>query len=69
MLSFSAVLLRFLYDKSSLEYLYYKRKVAELRKNLLRPENMPDNGKFAFSYTLSFVCVFFVTSIQMLKLF
>ncbi|XP_010742542.1 SURP and G-patch domain-containing protein 1 isoform X2 [Larimichthys crocea] len=33
----------FLYDKSTLEYLYYKRKVAELRKDLLRPENASDN--------------------------
>lgn len=54
------MLLRFLYDKSSMEYLYYKRKVAELRKNLLRPENTPDNGKFTFSHMLSFVSVFFV---------
>ncbi|KAM9349626.1 SURP and G-patch domain-containing protein 1 [Symphorus nematophorus] len=33
----------FLYDKSSLEYLYYKKRVAELRKDLLRPENTSDN--------------------------
>uniref|UniRef100_A0A3B5BN77 SURP and G-patch domain containing 1 n=1 Tax=Stegastes partitus TaxID=144197 RepID=A0A3B5BN77_9TELE len=33
----------FLYDKSSLEYLYYKNKVAVLRKELQRPENTSDN--------------------------
>ncbi|XP_051265759.1 SURP and G-patch domain-containing protein 1 isoform X2 [Dicentrarchus labrax] len=33
----------FLYDKSSLEYLYYKKRVAHLRKDLLRPENTSDN--------------------------
>ncbi|XP_040000385.1 SURP and G-patch domain-containing protein 1 isoform X2 [Xiphias gladius] len=33
----------FLYDKSSMEYLYYKKRVAELRKDLLRPENTSDN--------------------------
>ncbi|XP_035489662.1 SURP and G-patch domain-containing protein 1 isoform X2 [Scophthalmus maximus] len=29
----------FLYDKSSMEYLYYKKRVADLRKDLLRPED------------------------------
>ncbi|XP_032387784.1 SURP and G-patch domain-containing protein 1 [Etheostoma spectabile] len=33
----------FLYDKSSMEYLYFKNRVAVLRKNLLRPENTKDN--------------------------
>ncbi|XP_040911093.1 SURP and G-patch domain-containing protein 1 [Toxotes jaculatrix] len=33
----------FLYDKSTMEYLYYKKRVAELRKDLLRPENSSDN--------------------------
>ncbi|XP_026229940.1 SURP and G-patch domain-containing protein 1 [Anabas testudineus] len=33
----------FLYDKSSVEYLYYKNKVAELRKDMLKPENPSDN--------------------------
>ncbi|XP_045907039.1 SURP and G-patch domain-containing protein 1 isoform X1 [Micropterus dolomieu] len=33
----------FLYDKSSLEYLYYKNRVANLKKDLLRPENTSDN--------------------------
>lgn len=33
----------FLYDKSSLEYLYFRKRVAELRKDLLRPENTSDN--------------------------
>uniref|UniRef100_A0A3P8SX93 SURP and G-patch domain containing 1 n=1 Tax=Amphiprion percula TaxID=161767 RepID=A0A3P8SX93_AMPPE len=33
----------FLYDKSSLEYLYYKNRVAVLRKELQRPENTSDN--------------------------
>lgn len=44
---FSTVILpfRFLYDKSSVEYLYYKNKVAELRKDMLKPENPSDNGK------------------------
>ncbi|XP_028987475.1 SURP and G-patch domain-containing protein 1 isoform X2 [Betta splendens] len=32
----------FLYDKSSLEHLYYKKRVAELRKDLLRLENTSD---------------------------
>lgn len=33
----------FLYDKSSVEFLYYKKRVAELRKDLLRPENASDD--------------------------
>ncbi|XP_074507106.1 SURP and G-patch domain-containing protein 1 [Sebastes fasciatus] len=33
----------FLYDKSSMEFLYYKHRVAILRKDLLRPENTSDN--------------------------
>ncbi|XP_063742190.1 SURP and G-patch domain-containing protein 1 isoform X2 [Eleginops maclovinus] len=33
----------FLYDKSSMEFLYYKNRVAELRKDLLRPDNASDN--------------------------
>ncbi|XP_069013245.1 SURP and G-patch domain-containing protein 1 isoform X1 [Embiotoca jacksoni] len=33
----------FLYDKSSMEYLYYKRKVAVLRKDLQRPDNGSDH--------------------------
>ncbi|XP_029310057.1 SURP and G-patch domain-containing protein 1 [Cottoperca gobio] len=33
----------FLYDKSSMEYLYFKNRVAELRKNLPRSENTSDN--------------------------
>ncbi|XP_071346848.1 SURP and G-patch domain-containing protein 1 [Trachinotus anak] len=32
----------FLYDKSSMEYLYYKKRVAEMRKDFLRPENTSD---------------------------
>lgn len=37
---------RFLYDKSTLEYLYYKKRVAVLRNNLRRPETASDNGKY-----------------------
>nr|XP_019954866.1 PREDICTED: SURP and G-patch domain-containing protein 1 [Paralichthys olivaceus] len=33
----------FLYDKSTLEYLYYKKRVAELRKDSIRTENSLDN--------------------------
>ncbi|XP_076000925.1 SURP and G-patch domain-containing protein 1 isoform X2 [Genypterus blacodes] len=33
----------FLYDRSSKDYLYYKRKVAELKKELLKPENSSAN--------------------------
>lgn len=47
--------LRFLYDKSTMEYLYYKRKVAELRKDLLGPERASENGKliiFSFGHIL-----------------
>ncbi|TNN78085.1 SURP and G-patch domain-containing protein 1 [Liparis tanakae] len=33
----------FLYDKSSMEYLYFKNRVAVLRKDLHRPENTSDN--------------------------
>ncbi|KAM7400811.1 hypothetical protein PAMA_005134 [Pampus argenteus] len=33
----------FLYDRSSMDYLYYKRRVAELRKNLPKPEKTPHN--------------------------
>uniref|UniRef100_A0A3Q0SKS3 SURP and G-patch domain containing 1 n=1 Tax=Amphilophus citrinellus TaxID=61819 RepID=A0A3Q0SKS3_AMPCI len=33
----------FLYDKSSMEYLYYKKRVAELKKDLQRPEKTSDN--------------------------
>ncbi|XP_005476229.1 SURP and G-patch domain-containing protein 1 [Oreochromis niloticus] len=33
----------FLYDKSSVEYLYYKKKIAELKKDLQRPEKLSDN--------------------------
>ncbi|XP_070701629.1 SURP and G-patch domain-containing protein 1 isoform X2 [Pempheris klunzingeri] len=33
----------FLYDKSSMEYLYFKNRVAKMRKDLLRPENASDN--------------------------
>ncbi|XP_022611086.1 SURP and G-patch domain-containing protein 1 isoform X3 [Seriola dumerili] len=32
----------FLYDKSSMDYLYYKKRVAEMRKDFLRPENTSD---------------------------
>lgn len=49
---------RFLYDKSSVEYLYYKHRVAVMRKDLLGPENTSDNGKITSSYTLSFVSSF-----------
>lgn len=45
-----------------MEHLYYKKKVAELKKDLLRPENTSDNSKFTFSCSLSFVSVFFVMS-------
>lgn len=31
-----------------MEYLYFKKKVAEMRKDLLTPENTPDNGRFTF---------------------
>uniref|UniRef100_A0A3B4W9E7 SURP and G patch domain containing 1 n=1 Tax=Seriola lalandi dorsalis TaxID=1841481 RepID=A0A3B4W9E7_SERLL len=34
----------FLYDKSSMDYLYYKKRVAEMRKDFLRPENTSDIG-------------------------
>lgn len=46
---------RFLYDNSTMEYLYYKRKVAELRKDLLGPERASENGKliiFSFCHIL-----------------
>ncbi|XP_026170038.1 SURP and G-patch domain-containing protein 1 isoform X2 [Mastacembelus armatus] len=33
----------FLYDKSSMEHLYYKKRVAELRKDLLRADSVSDN--------------------------
>ncbi|XP_034051806.1 SURP and G-patch domain-containing protein 1 [Gymnodraco acuticeps] len=33
----------FLYDKSSMEFLYYKNRVAELRRDLLGPDNASDN--------------------------
>ncbi|XP_059201197.1 SURP and G-patch domain-containing protein 1 [Centropristis striata] len=33
----------FLYDKSSMEYLYYKHRVAVLRKDMIRPESSSDN--------------------------
>nr|XP_020471861.1 SURP and G-patch domain-containing protein 1 [Monopterus albus] len=33
----------FLYDKSSLEHLYYKKQVAELRRDFLRPQNTSNN--------------------------
>ncbi|KAF7661908.1 hypothetical protein LDENG_00251290 [Lucifuga dentata] len=33
----------FLYDKSSKDYLYYRKKVAELRRALLKPENTSDH--------------------------
>ncbi|XP_056277462.1 SURP and G-patch domain-containing protein 1 isoform X2 [Pseudoliparis swirei] len=33
----------FLYDKSSMEYLYFKNRVAVLRKDLLRPQHTSDN--------------------------
>ncbi|KAM6919724.1 SURP and G-patch domain-containing protein 1 isoform 1-T1 [Lycodopsis pacificus] len=33
----------FLYDRSTMEYLYFKNRVAVLRKDLLRPENTSDN--------------------------
>lgn len=46
----------FLYDKSSMDYLYYKKRVAELRRNLVKPENNSSNGKITFSR--SFVSVF-----------
>lgn len=39
---------RFLFDKGSMEYLYFKKKVAEMRRDLLRSENTPDNGRFTF---------------------
>lgn len=43
----------FLYDKSSLEYLYYKNRVANLKKDLLRPENTSDNGRILTHTILS----------------
>lgn len=43
---------RFLYDKSSLEHLYYKKRVAELRKDLLRPEKTSDKGKITSFYSV-----------------
>lgn len=33
----------FLYDKSTMEYLYYKKRIAVMRKNLQRTENASDN--------------------------
>ncbi|KAM8728342.1 SURP and G-patch domain-containing protein 1 isoform 1-T1 [Acanthopagrus schlegelii] len=33
----------FLYDENSMEYLYYKKRVARLRKDFLRPENTSAN--------------------------
>ncbi|XP_060940465.1 SURP and G-patch domain-containing protein 1 [Limanda limanda] len=33
----------FLYDRSTLEYLYYKKRVAELRKDSIRSDNSLDN--------------------------
>lgn len=51
---------RFLYDENSMEYLYYKKRVARLRKDFLRPENTSDNGEFLSSHTQSSVTVVFV---------
>lgn len=40
-----------------MEYLYFKKKVAEMRKDLLRPENTPVNGRFAFSQNTNYSLV------------
>lgn len=53
---------RFLYDKSSMEYLYYKNRVAELRRDLLKPENTSDNGKITSSHPLSLFSLFYLFS-------
>lgn len=34
-----------------MEHLYFKKKVAEMRKDLLRQENAPGDGRFPFSNT------------------
>lgn len=34
-----------------MEHLYFKKKVAEMRKDLLRQENAPGDGRFPFSKT------------------
>ncbi len=60
-LFFVFLLFRFLYDKSSLEYLYYKHRVADLRKDLLRPKNTSDNGKMTSSHTLLSLFFFCLT--------
>lgn len=41
---------RFLHDKSSMEYLYYNKKVAEL-KALERAENKSSNGKITVIFS------------------
>uniref|UniRef100_A0A3Q4HUC4 SURP and G patch domain containing 1 n=1 Tax=Neolamprologus brichardi TaxID=32507 RepID=A0A3Q4HUC4_NEOBR len=48
----------FLYDKSSVEYLYYKKKIAEWKKDLQRPEKLSDNGKWPFNFTHFLFCFF-----------
>lgn len=42
---------RFLFDKSSLEYLYYNKKVAELKKALERAENKSSDGKITIIFS------------------
>lgn len=58
LISFHMFLLpfRFLYDKSSMEYLYFKNRVAVLRKDFLRPQNTSDNGKITSVFC--FCCLF-----------
>lgn len=35
----------FLFDQGSTDYLYYKKRVAEFRKDIVKPENSSNNGK------------------------
>ena len=43
------VFLRFLYDTNSRDYLYYRKRVAEYRKNLPKPIMKPPTGKWIFA--------------------
>lgn len=43
---------RFLYDKNSRDYLYYRKRVAEYRKDLPKPNTKLHNGKWIFALFL-----------------
>lgn len=52
----------FLYDKSSSEHLYFKRKVAELRRDLLKPDSISDNGKREILCGVTLILFYFLFS-------